>query len=230
MSTRFSLRALGLAAGLGLTALPAAATTISVETWSAGAYSDAIAGWAPLTVETFEGFASGEIGGPLDTAVGSITTLGGTGTGQSVTGTGTQLAVRDAPNYGRVNTTADGSTFLDSNDTLGMLWNVSLEGGTMFNRIAFSISDVADQGATLEILADDSVLTTMLGQTNGIVDLVTITFGSLVSSAEIRLSNSRTNDGFAIDDIAVGAVPLPAGGLLLLTGLGGLALVRRNRG
>ena len=226
----FPARILGLAAFLGLSALPAAATSITVETWSAGAYATATAGWS-TTVETFEGSTPGEIGGPLATAVGSFTTLGGTGTGGSVTGTGTQLAVRSAPNYGRVNTTAGGSRFLDSNDTLGMLWSVSLNGGaTMFDRIAFSISDVADQGATLQVFADGTWLTTMLGQKNGIVDLVTITFGSHVSSAEIRLANSRINDGFGIDDVTVGAVPLPAGGLLLLTGLGGLALARRKRG
>lgn len=230
MIRRFSARVLGLAAYFGLAALPAAATSITVETWSAGAYGAATQGWSPLTVETFEGSTPGEIGGPLATAVGSFTTLGGTGTGTSVTGTGTQLAVRDAPNHGRVNTTAGGSHFLDSNDTLGMVWQVGLAGGTMFDRIAFSLSDVADQGASLQILAGGSLLTTMLGQKNGVTDLVVITFGNLLSSAEIRLVNSRTNDGFGIDDVTVGAVPLPAGGLLLISGLGGLALLRRKRG
>lgn len=227
---RRRLGALGLAAGLGLAALPAAATSISVETWSAGAWADATAGWASRTTESFEGFGPGEIAGPLASAVGSFTTLGGHGTGASVTGTGHQLALRDGPNYGRMNTTAGGKTFLDSNDTLGLRWTVGLAGGAMFDRIVFSLSDVADQGATLDILAGGSLLTTLLGQANGAVNLVTIQFGSLVSAAEIRLSNSRTNDGFAIDDATVGAVPLPAGGLLLLSGLGGLALARRRRG
>lgn len=226
----FRSAALGLVALLGLAA-PAAAATISVDTWSVGAYTTATSGWGQKTVETFEGFGTGQIAGSLATAVGAITTLGGTGTGASVTGDGTNLAVRNAPNYGRVNTTTGGSRFLDSNDTLGMVWNVALAGGAMFDRIIFSLSDAADQGARLSIIAGQETLETIVGQKNGAVRLVEIRFGTLVSGATILLSNNgRLNDGFAIDDATVGAVPLPAGGVLLLTALGGLGLARRRKG
>lgn len=221
--------ALGLAL-LGLAALPAAAATISVDTWTAGAYTTATAGWGQKTVETFEGFAMGEASGPLATAVGQIDTLGGTGTGSSVTGTGTELAIRTAPNFGRVNTTTGGKTFLDSNDTLGMVWNVALAGGSMFDRIVFTLSDAADQGAKLSILSGEDMLEMILGQKNGTVRRIEIRFGALVSGATITLSNNgRLNDGFAIDDATVGAVPIPAAGLLLLTALGGLGIAARRR-
>lgn len=38
-----------------------------------------------------------------------------------------------------------------------------------------------------------------------------------------------STDGFDIDSVAVSAVPLPAGGLLLLTALGGVAALRRRK-
>lgn len=231
------IRTLALGTAALVWASAAAAVTIDVETWSTGAYDTATAGWAQKTVETFEGFSMGQITGPLATDVGSFATLGGTGSGASIIGDmpgntdkGTDLAIRTAPNHGRVNTTTGGKTFLDSNDTLGMVWAVALAGGTMFDRLVFSLSDAADQGATLSILAGDSELTTFVGKTNGVVQLIEIRFGSLVSGATITLSNNgKLNDGFAVDDVTVGAVPLPAGGVLLLTGLGGLALFRRRR-
>jgi hypothetical protein len=51
-----------------------------------------------------------------------------------------------------------------------------------------------------------------------------------VSRLTIELMHDRTNDGFGIDGAAVGVapVPLPPAALLLLTGIAGIAGLRRR--
>ncbi|MCU4653570.1 VPLPA-CTERM sorting domain-containing protein [Roseibacterium sp. SDUM158016] len=234
--------AISVAAFVGLTSA-ASATTISLH--SAGSYG-ALVGSGPQIVEDFEGFGAlgeGEVGSNFSTDVGTFNTLGGTGSGGTVTGlsgnTGTELALRDGNTFRRVNTTPGGRWYLDSNDTWGMSWEVST--GSMFSRIVFTLADGSDAGGWLAIISEgirvEQRTNGRLGDGN--IATVVVDFGRAVSSALITIGNYSgsgsqgfvRNDGFSVDDISVNIapVPLPAGLPLLLAGLGGLVALGRRR-
>lgn len=232
-----------LAAGFALLSAPAFAASITVSDFNAGAYDAIVSGYGNTVTEDFEGFSEGNVGNGFATSVGTFSTLGGTGTGGTVTGAdfandGSLLAVRDGDVYGRSSTTSalsgekSDDKFLDSNDTFGIAWMVSL-GGSMFDRIALTLTDAADVGAYMRIVVgDDSYVLSNLG--NGARKIVEINFDSAISVASVFFGNTngngsvRLNDGFSIDDIAVSQVPLPASALLLLGGLAGLSRFRKK--
>lgn len=221
-------------------AASAATVDITVQSFSPAAFNAYKAGLASSVTETFEqpqGTAAAQLSGGFTSAlVGQFTTLGGDGGGASVIGDGTDLALRSSPNFGRVNTTAGGKWFLDSNDTFGLSWEVST--GGFFDSIAFTLSDAADQGAKLTIAANGGFLQSFVGKSNGAVDFIVISFSEKVNAASISLTNTvpntgalKINDGFAIDDATVGMapVPLPPAAALLVAGLAAFGLVGRRR-
>lgn len=222
-------------------AYSANATTISVSTFDAGSYNSSF-GAAGNLGEDFETLGAtlgeGEVGSSLSTSVGSFESLGGTGNGGSVIGSGTELALRDGSLFGRTNTVPQGGTwFLDSNDTWGIKWSVNT--GSLFDKLSFVINDGSDQGAFLRIVAggESKELRTGGRLPNGNARTVEIDFGQRVSSAEIVLGNFftsggqrfKSNDGFSIDGIAVAAVPLPASVILLGAAIGGLGWAGRRK-
>ncbi len=229
----------------GLSAGSAQAASIDVSNFSVADYNTIISTFSSVVSEDFEGFSEGNQDDGFSTAVGTFATVGGVGSGGTVTGgsfpgvnDGSKLAIRDGNVYGRQSTTAaltgnaQNDKFLDSNDTYGISWQASL-GGSMFDQILLTLTDAADVGATIRIMAGSTDYS-MSNLSNGNTQIVLITFDQAVSDASILFENFdkngyRRNDGFSLDDIAISVVPLPASVLMLLAGLGGLGAVRKFR-
>lgn len=195
-------------------------------------------------IETFEGYQAwnGTSGtsNPQNTAVGNFTTLGGHGTGGSALNGGTALEVRnDVPTAsGRYNTdtlpvSSLGGNWLDTNDTYGLQWQV--EGVGPFNMVAFYLIDAVDVGARMSMKIGDSTYTDIAqGRrlANGNIHLVLAQLSEDVSTLTLEFLNNKLNDGFGIDGATVAhiaPVPVPPAAALLLTGLLGVAGLRRAR-
>lgn len=202
----------------------------------------------PRTAGT-TGEVYGEINTLLNTSVGSFTTAGGVGSGSTCGGlslngqTCDNIALQYDPSLnGQGNVVPeDGQWALNANDTLGIIWEATLGAGTTFDTIAFVLRDGADQGATLTVTAEGggtaSVMTELSGLGNDNRQLFVVNFTRIQRNSTIRLVNNALNDSFTLDGASLFTngsgvlppVPLPAGVWMLLTGLGGLAIVRRRR-
>lgn len=170
------------------------------------------------------------------TGIGDFTSLGGIGHGGSAVNGGTSLQVRnnDPWVWGRYNTSGVDGNWLDSNDTLGMRWDVAT--GGKFNALAFLLTDVADVGAKFTIKVGDTLYSQVIGAggklANGSIQLVRILLPERVDNLVVELRNDRLNDGFGIDGATVqniAPVPLPPAVLLLASGAAALFGVSRRR-
>lgn len=234
---------LTIAAFVAVAAIPAVAATISVTSFSSKAYNKAV-GSGPTTTENFESFAEGNVEDGFETSVGTFRTVGGVGSGGTVTradfkNNGSKLAIRDGKVYGRKSTTSVLSgnraddMFLDSNDGYGIAYTASL-GGQLFKRIVLTLSDAADTGAIFQIVAGDTEVS-LKRKRDGNKRLVVIDLDDAVETASIffnnldKNGNPKRNDGFSLDDVTVSEVPLPASALLLLAGIGGLGAYGRRK-
>ncbi len=252
MYTRVRLYVGGLAvvAALAVGSV-ASAASLNISSYApknvAGALADLdsrkTAGEISVT-ENFEGFASwnGTSGtANPSTAVGVFTAIGGTGYGTSVVGNADNLQVRNDNDmaWHRHNMTTGGNSWLDSNDTYGMKWEVG--GMPAFNALSFILTDVADQkGTKFSIKIGDQLFSNVLGangrEADGGIYVVDILLTEVVTSLTVLLENSRLNDGFGIDNVRVALtdpslapIPVPPAALLLLTGTAVIAAVRRRR-
>lgn len=230
----------------------AATATIGILSWGAGAganKADAIAArdtfigtQGPIIAETFEGFTAcpGATcdSGTINSNVGTFTGFGGhpANPGGSQVDPRGEIVVRtNTPNPFRRFDVEGGSNWLDSNDLNGIQWDIpGASSLPALRKLAFFLTDVDDVGSVnFEISADgtmfDSILTGLQGrQTNGTLNLVTLSFSESVSDLQIRMT-AGVGDGFGIDGIRVAAVPLPAAGLMLLGAIGGLGAMRMRK-
>ncbi len=227
------------------------ASPISITSFDIAAFNTAVGNssfvtedFEQLGVDTFGTTGGGLTYDGLDTKVGNFDTVGGIGTGGACIPSGAceeELYLKKDTTFGQGNSVpTNGSWSLNSNDTLGIIWEAALSTGSMFNRAVFAIMDGADQGATVTVSIEGEGLSQSFStQKNLNRKLIVIDFGELRYGATIKIANSNftTNgdgtvsksDGLSIDGNSLGVVPLPAGGLLLLTGLGALALRRRRK-
>ena len=193
-----------------------------------------------LRLETFDGYGAwdGNSGSanPQHTRVGSFSAFGAAGSGHSVVGDTSRLQVRGDSDmaWGRYDTDALGGKWLDSNDNLGMRWEVT--GVGKFDALAFFVLDAADVGGRFSIKVGDTLYSDLAGAggrlRNGNIHFVRILLSEPVDHLTVELMHNRTNDGFGIDGAAVGRiapVPLPPAAALMLPGLLALAGLRRRR-
>lgn len=119
----------------------------------------------------------------------------------------------------------DEFALLDFGDLVVEITSVTFSYWDINDTFAYGVYDDTSVGTTPSVYDDD------LGGGANNPYTFAFTGGELVGSI-IGFGVDSWHDDFRLQSITfdvVSAVPLPAGGLLILTGLGGLALVRRRR-
>lgn len=253
------VRAVTAAFTLMAVASAANAATVSITAQSfgagpasAGAARDAQAafhsGAVRSTTEDFEGFTVS--GSPasftapkIETAVGDFENIDPARASGAPLSPADQLHVRNGSGNtsNRFNTTLGGSNYLDSNDNNGILWKVPGSASLgMFDQISFLATDIDDVGAVqFSLTAGGDVLDTVFNPPapsasvknvagDGELLLFTLLFSEQVSDLTVSMIGG-TGDGFALDDVTVSAVPLPAAAWMLLAGVGALVGIGRAR-
>lgn len=213
-----------------------------------------------FVIEDFESFSLDQNGQKnfdlsnrtLSTRVGDMVFSGSSGGGSAVRGDAgsgrINSATDESPFFGRFNTSssdfggnsADGehNQYLETNDVQTMTWNAfdRDDVNNTFDRLLFSITDFADQGATFRVMASEdkntsATFTLSSGALSGEIRNFVVAFSQPVSFASVEFSNiagPRNRDGGGFDNMTIGTVPLPAA-LWLLLGASGALIVAKRR-
>lgn len=248
----FESRLAAVAAAFVLTATAAqAAPIVTITELSGATQTDRLAQKATVLaslgaytiLEDFEGFtasASPTSGyTTLVTGAGTFSRASGWSNGASSgacikdAGACSELHVLNAattPFSGRFNTTpglaAREGNWLDSNDIDGIRLDLTPSRTNLF----FFLTDVSDQGGTLTVKGSDGTWYQQAitpTRADGALFFVHLSQFTGLSSVEFR--NSRTGDGWGIDDIGTQSVPEPAELMLLGAALLGVSTRLRRR-
>ncbi len=95
-----------------------------------------------------------------------------------------------------------------------------------------TLGSVRSHIETADVFGIIGGIETLIGQVTNAIGGGSFAFTGLftqIKFVDTSPIGGGSTDGFDIDAIKVSSVPLPAGGLLLLSGLGGIAALRRRR-
>jgi len=212
-------RAWALAAGIfvALGGAAAQAATISTGSLAAGGIALDVSGVEPCSAT-----------GSLSTNVGEFSRISGPdGSGTASCGDRSSPQVKSplTPHpYGRFN--PDGGAWVDSNDVRSMLWSVDV--GRAVRSVSFALTDAHDQPRShFRIEAEGATWRIEEREANGTLHLVKILFDVPTANPEVRFF-TRLNDGYGLAQVSVQPVPVPPAALLLLSGVGVFAVMRRR--
>ncbi len=171
----------------------------------------------------------------------SVTTAAGTFASTSAGQQGQIISVANGDISGRGLAPFSGN-FIESRDSTGVSWHAA--SGSVFDAIGFYLQDAGDQGALLNITADDGTAKTVTvqGGGNGNTRYVIISFDHPVTEVAIDFANTGSHlkaDGWGLDNVTIGrliaggsgdsAIPEPASLVSLASGLFGLGFLLRRR-
>ena len=210
-------------------------------------------------IEDFESFSLDQDGQKdfdlasrtLETRVGDMVFSGNAGGGNAVAGDPKSgrinSATDDDPFFGRFNTStstfggnsADGehNQYLETNDVQTMTWKAfdSEDTTNTFDRLLFSVTDFADQGATFRIVASNGTVsdtfTLSSGAQSGEIRNFVVAFSEAQTAATVIFSNiagPTSKDGGGFDNMTLATIPLPAALWLLLGASGALVVAKRR--
>lgn len=99
-------------------------------------------------------------------------------------------------------------------NSLSLLWG-SIDDSPTWNLISFYLN-----GSLVDAVSGENVVDAGLRAGPTIIEISDVTFDAVVFSA--------SSNAFEFSNVSVAPVPLPASGLLLLVGMGGVVLLRRR--
>jgi hypothetical protein len=158
------------------------------------------AGYTLDVTETFESFGYGPYTS-LNTGVGTFSIPAGSQAGTAGGSAGTLgleftvLNSSNSPFHGRFNTTPGGNNWLDSNDISKLQLTTSL------SSLYFFMSDVNDNGGTLQVTTAGGVTSSSFGATGADGNLYFVGITSSDALGTVQWINNTNADGFAIDDL-----------------------------